>query len=189
MKFSTLALIATSVDAIRLSDDATGGFQTGFPFQLRSTLPGNRVMYIDSVPINSMENPVVYHPSQHLIKTRTATGSTEEWWRYDAKTSSIRSMSDSSLVLAFEDGLAAGKSAIARTWTGNEDQKLVFVKDENTSIQSVSKDLCLDIKGAKNADGTQVVAWTCGNTATNQQWYPQYSYQVQSQPWARLENQ
>ena len=76
--------------------DKFGGFQKGQRFQLKSRLHGNKVLYIDSQPIG---NP---HTTMRPIKIREPEGRAEEFWTWDYKSQTIRSITNNNLVLAFE---------------------------------------------------------------------------------------
>ena len=95
--------------------DITGGFQAGQHFQLKSRADNNLVMYITS---QSEQHKWGAEKAQWLVQTRAAEGSSTEFWFWHAESGTIRSVSNSDLVLTFEDGtLADGTKSVVKHWS------------------------------------------------------------------------
>jgi hypothetical protein len=133
--------------------DITGGFQAGQHFQLRSRQQNNLVMYITDDPIvNTITNIAGSHSEQRPIKIREAVGQdvpgkSVEYWFWHADTKTIRSVSNSNLVLAFEDinrkgEVKAGTIVVAKPFTGDADEGETYNK-EDWHLYTGVKGLCL----------------------------------------------
>ena len=101
-------------------------------------------------------------------------GKAGEFWFFHEKTGTIRSVSNSDLTLSYEDdsGLSAGTIMVARPYSSASD-KIVYDKSLD-AFKFNSGNLCIGIKGKKNAETTPAVVATCAKADESQHWYPFY---------------
>jgi len=182
--------------------DSLNGFQEGERFQLHSTLDGNRVLYATRSPIEVRSThpegkyPVVLHSQQFEVKLREQEGSANEYWYWDVKTQTIRSVANGSMCLTWDHtnaALAAGSKAVVRPCeygaTAGEQQGLRYTKETYALTADSNAKMCLSTSAPKNNEDTNVVFNACVDSDRSQGWYPFYRYQSPGPHWNRLQNE
>ena len=91
-------------------------------------MDGNRVLFWDNTPLSRTDTgTAIVYSKNYPIAIRSAEGTPNEWWYWDAKTESIRSKSMDNLVLSFDDN----KRTVAHPWTEADNGKLVYDKSSH----------------------------------------------------------
>jgi len=94
-------------------------------------------------------------------------GTNQTWTYTTANELSVYSGGTRRCLAAENGGASAGTTAVITSCDNGSGQKWRLNSDN--SVASVQSGLCLDVYGARTANGTQVILWTC-NGATNQRW-------------------
>ena len=72
---------------------------------------------------NGPQDIAATHSKQFPVQIREPEYKANEYWFWHDETDTIRSVSNSDMVLAFVDtGLKEGAMAVAKPWTGADDQ-------------------------------------------------------------------
>jgi hypothetical protein len=135
------------------------------PFQIKSRGNGRRVLYVAGG----------IGKSQWEVKIRTPKYDGQEYWFYDTATGSVRLARDKRFVLTQEKVAAGtlrrGLRTVIRPWSGRQNERLKIQGQRIHNAQST--ELCMDIYGARDTDGTRVHVWNC-HGGWNQKWYVNY---------------
>ena len=180
-------LLVSQTEGIRVSTetqkDENNGFQTGgsqgVTFQLKSRQNRNRVMVVDNSPI---EEGVGVHTKHSKILLRAPENTSDEFWYYDTRDTSIHSTQSSNYVLnLLKDQVV--RSPVEGAYKA---LKATFYYDKETHSLKVDGKCA---QAANEKEDSEVKVAACNNELDSQKWYPFYDYQTEGPHWNKLQNE
>lgn len=135
--------------------------KNGVKFQIRSRMGGNKALF--------------WHEhiggNQWRLRIRNhMPADNNQWWTFDSRTRTIRSVSKQNFVFSVQagKGYKNGAHAVIRPWASQHTQKSHFWRGARKNIRN-NGGMCLDVHGAKNTQHRHVTWHHCHNGA-NQGW-------------------